>query len=144
MKIPLLMVLELLKHHDDDRMEHQLRVGVVGVKEPITAEIESDFFANPRVTDISGHGLDVPGQLENDFVLKCFGLLWPDPWGCGTEVRELFLHDASSWIKAQFLTADAEVLETELRRQVTPDLVKGGNRYTSMVPVRLAAEGGRS
>lgn len=139
--IPLLMSLEFLEHLDDDRMEHYLQVGVIGVDRPITADIESDFYKNPRITNLHGNGLDVPAALEEAFLLKCFNLLWPDPCGMGTAIRELFLDDATAWIKAKFSTVDAHNLLTALRHQVTPDLVKPGDRYSSMIPVHLPIEG---
>lgn len=137
--IPLLMSLELLKHHDDDRMQHQLRVGVVGVERPITADIESDFYKNPRVTDSWGAALDVSASLEDAFVVACFDMLHPTM--DGPAIGEIYLPDATDWIERVFPAADAQVLLAALSRQVTPGLVQPGDRYTSMIPYHPPVKG---
>ena len=120
--LPLLIVLEHLAHHDDDRMEHLLRVGVVGMPEPpLTAEIESDVYEWPRVKRIVAFGgVELPLRLMNLFLFKCFGALWPDL--DGTDIAQWPLYDATHWIQTQFLGEEADILLTELRRHVTPGL----------------------
>ena len=130
-----------MKHHNDDRMEHQLRVGVVGAKEPLTAKIESNFYRNPRVQNSWGGGLNLPGPLENAFLLKCFGHLAVNP--VDAHIREVFTPDATHWINTSFDPADAHALLMELRRHVTPGLVREGDRYTSMIPIHPPIKGVR-
>ncbi len=119
--VPLHIKIEELAHHDDDRLEHELRVGVVGVDQPLTVTIESDFYELPRIVDYQSlGGIDLPNRLGDALVFACFESvrfqMSDTPFG------ELTLPDATRWVEIQFVTADAEIVLAELRRHVTPGL----------------------
>lgn len=136
----MLTVIEHLKHHDDDRMEHLIRIGVIGVREPLTVGIESDFYEWPRIKEIqTDGGINLPARLLNLFIFKCFDQLWPAL--DGLDIAEWVLPDATPWVKSQFPADEAEILLTELRRHVTPGLVGDPARCTSMIPVILPPQG---
>src|SRR5438132_3849590 len=113
--VPLHMKIERLAHHDDDRLEHEVRIGVVGVEEPLTVVIESDFYAWPRIMDYQTYGgIDLPLKLLNYFVFRCYELLLTTMGD--TEIGEETMPDATRWIEVQFLTFEAETILAELRR----------------------------
>jgi hypothetical protein len=120
--VPVFMTLELVAHHGDDRLEHELRVGVVGVNQPLVVKIESQFYGWPHVKEYQSYGgIDLPERLQDAFVFKCFELLATQL--DGTDHAHLWVPDATRWIEVQFLDAEARVLLDVLRRQVTPGLV---------------------
>jgi hypothetical protein len=136
LEIPLCMVLERLVHQDDDRIEHELRVGVVGVDQPLVVEIESQFYEWPHVKEYHAlGGICLPGRLLDTFVFKCFELLAPQL--DGMDHAHLWVPDVTRWIEVQFLDAEARVILDVLRRQVTPDLiVDEGQPPPGMIPWR--------
>lgn len=139
MPIPLLMAIEQIIHHADDRLEHLLRVGVVGMKVPLTVEIESDFYESPRVKEDSAYGgIDLPAGVEERFLLACFEALIPSL--DGTNIAEWPLYDATDWIEKRFSEADAQVLLTELRRHVTPGLKINWRNCSAFLAFNLRSE----
>jgi hypothetical protein len=134
------MVVEHLKHYDDDRMVHHLRVGVVGMPHPLAADVESDFYQHPRVKELwRDGGINLPEPLREQFITACFDRLWPTL--DGNDIGEVLLPDATSWIGAVFSTADTAVVLSELRRHVVPGLLAEIGRCTSFVPVTLPKKG---
>lgn len=119
--IPILLAIEFLQHGENDVMKHQLRVGVVGVAEPMTADIESDFYEWARIEhDYAGDGMDLPIHLRHLLLFKCFNLLTAIQGD--HDIAHYLIPDATRWFQTQFLATEAEVLINECRRHVTAGL----------------------
>jgi hypothetical protein len=115
------MKIEQIVHDDDDRLEHEVRIGVVGVEQPLTVIIESDFYEWPRIKDYQTYGgIDLPMKMLDCLVFRCFELLLPTMGD--NDFGEETLPDATRWIEVQFLTSEAETILAALRRHVTPGL----------------------
>jgi len=134
--IPLLMAIEFLKHHDDDRIVHLVRVGVVGMDEPLTVEIESEFYQWPHILTLwTDGGFDLPQRLQDLFIITCYKALLPTLEF--SDIGQIYTPDATVWIQTHFLTQEVEILLEELRRHVPPDWVDDGARYSAFQHLSL-------
>lgn len=123
--IPLLLAIEFLQHHDDDRIVHLVRSGVVGMAEPLTVEIESEFYQWPHILNLWTDGdFALPPRLRDLFIIKCYQVLLPTLEF--SDIGEIYIPDATAWVEIHFLTSEAEILLQELRRHVPPGWRDGG------------------
>jgi hypothetical protein len=105
------------------------------MNQPLAVEIESDFYEWPRIKELcTNGGIKLPSRIRNLFIFLCFEAM--HPLLDGTDIAERTIPDATRWIEVQFLTAEAEVLLTELRRHVTPGLVAVPGECTAFARVR--------
>jgi hypothetical protein len=132
--VPLHVTIELAAHDDDDRLEHEIRLGVVGVPEPLTVRIESNFYVWPRIKQYcSCGGINLPQRLLDLLIFKWFEILSSELGEWGTDIVEWTVPDATRWIEVEFLTREAEIILAELRRHVTPGLeVDGAGRVVRL------------
>lgn len=132
--IPLLLAMELVSHGEDDLVRHNLRIGVVGMQEPIDVDIVSDFYQWPRIEADNGFdGILLPLKLRHHFIFKCFDAM-VDVLG-DSNLGEWILPDATSWLEVQFLSSEAATLITELRQHVPPGSQIDLSRCTAFTPV---------
>jgi hypothetical protein len=132
--LPLLLAVEHVAHHDDDRQEYLLRIGVIGADYPLTADIESQSFGPARVANIESHaGIDLTQDLEEAFILKCFDLVSPSLED--TDIGHLPIANATDWINASFPLNEAKLILAELKKQVKLDLDFDPMRASAFMPM---------
>ena len=127
----MLISIEHLKHHDDDRMEHLIRIG-----------IESDFYELPRLLMVSDGGIDLPMHIRNLLIFKSFDLTKGDL--DGSDIAQRPIYDATPWIETQFLAAETEILLAELRSHVTPGLTINWAHCSAFLKIPYPFERGTS
>jgi len=108
----------------EDRLQHSLEFGVVGVKRPAAVMIGSDFYRSPVVEErLDRGGIDLSDRLMDALAIGCFrvivGYVTDGDGQCGTWTAA----DISWWLRRHFGADDAEQIVEALRLHVTPGLV---------------------
>ena len=139
--IPLLTSIERTKHHDDDRREYLLQLGVIGSNQRLAAVIEVSADDVPQILHVGDNGgFAIPTRVRDKLIHHFFEL-----YRFSLEDTTVFdegLADVTRLIEDLFLPQEAIVLLNEFRKQLDPNLTVDARDCTTMVPLSNPARMG--
>lgn len=139
--VPLLTSIEQTKHHDDDRREYLLQLGVIGSDQRLAAVVEVDADDVPQIVHVADDGgLAIPKRVRDKLIHHFFELYRYEL--SDGNVFDEGLPDITRLIEDLFLPQEAIVLLNELRRQVKPNLNVDARDCTTMIPLSNPARMG--
>ena len=123
-KIPFHIEMRCL-YRPGDRFNHEVKFGVVGVSEPTTVVISSDYYGKPITIEerIQRGVVDLPSRLLDLLAIKCFRLMASAIIEHGGESGWWTLADISLWVRRGCESADAEQILRELSRHTSPEWI---------------------
>ncbi len=125
--IPLKIMIERIKHHDDDRLEHELKISLAGLTKPlIHVDISALFDELPHIKEWFGNSenmLDLPMHLRDLFIIRCYELIASYMLDEGGVTAWWQMDDCRRWLDVQFLNEEVDALLSTLQPHVVPGVV---------------------
>ena len=120
-RIPLYMQLDLIEHHDDDLMEHDLRLMIPGASRAgIEARVISHFYQHPRVQQFHQRRLALSVPLTHRLLILAYEYLLAARDEEGAIGVSVSMSNASPWLMRSLDPHECGQIELELLEFIDP------------------------